>query len=199
MYESFYKLSDMYTHGYGTPVNRLAARNMIEFIYPENLRRFLRGDVGCKFADLALRKGGLCRYGVLDEDEYYYYTLADYAIRRRMEQSDYYGDSVVFANIQRELRRVRSDRPLLKGRTIRDEEPSLLYEALDGYTCKIGIRRTKQGLSIRAERLPDPKGGLERFFVCFPEHGYCRLEKDVTVTALGGEMEDWPEKSAATH
>ncbi len=191
VYESIYKLSDMYAYGYGTPVNHLAARSMIQSVYPENLHLILKEDYRSKFADLALRKGNLCRDGIQSGDEYYYYTLADFAIRKRMEAADYHGDSAVYGIIQRELRRIRADRPLCRKKTIYDQTPALLQRALAGYACRFRIRKTGQGLSFHAERIQRSSEKPEKFFVCFPDYGYCRLEDRITVTAVSGQIDAW--------
>lgn len=183
-YESIYKLSDMYLHGYGTPVNKLAARNLIEFIWKDNVDCIEEGKFDSKFADVALRKGNLCRDGVIKEDEYVYYTLADFAMRKRLPLG-WYGDTSVYMGIQKELRRIREKRPLKKERKIIEDFPQELNRALFEHSCMITFTKSKNEITITAKRLENPREEyVTKFFVCHPDHQYCDLVDTVKETTL---------------
>jgi len=188
VYESMYKLADMYLYGYGTEINTRAAENLITLLWRENLKHIEGGDFGCKFADVALRLGKLCKEGIIDDDAYYYYTLADYALHKRMSYKQF-GDNKVYAVIQRELERIRKTRPLEKARTLFNPLPSFFFEALkDDYACLFSFRQVKDGINISAKRLPKAnEDEAPRFFICLPEQGYCELADSVSLTALSGE------------
>ena len=120
-FESTYKLADMLAHGYGVVKNEESANHLYWSVYKKNLKRFIKGD-DCKFADTALRMGNVYRCGIGVEADpemaYSYYLQADYAIRKRMDDNNQYGDNVVFEKIQKaldEIRKVYCD----KGRTVK--------------------------------------------------------------------------------
>lgn len=54
--------------------------------------------------------GGLCENGLyLKKDydmAYYFYSIADYAIKNRMKVMDFYGDKTVKSNIDRSMERI---------------------------------------------------------------------------------------------
>ena len=109
-YESRYKLSDMFLHGYGAPQSADIARNIVAGLYQENRKYIMDGIMDCKFADIALRMGSLAEKDEDDDDRldeaYYYYLQADFAIRMRMKACDWYGDAKVAAGIREGLARV---------------------------------------------------------------------------------------------
>lgn len=58
---------------------------------------------------------------------------------------------------------------------------------------------SKKGLVIRVKRLCEDTGrGAERFFLCFPAYGACRLVSQCAETALAGEVVGEAPESAFT-
>lgn len=55
LYESTYKLGDMFFHGLSVAKNTDIAYSLYKTVYDENMDRFVSGDTRCKFADTALR------------------------------------------------------------------------------------------------------------------------------------------------
>lgn len=108
VYEANYKIADMYKNGYAGIKSEETAERIIDRLYDENIKYIANGEFDCKFADIALRKGDLCRddEDICDSDfdeTLYCYMQADFAIRMRMKCADYYGDSKVCATIQKAL------------------------------------------------------------------------------------------------
>ena len=189
IFESMYKLSDMYKHGYYVEKNTKATETLVRMVYDKALLRIENEEFEGKFADAALRMGNLCRDGINeDEDEYYYYTLADFAIKKRLEFHQY-GDGKVASGIQKELDRIRQDRPLKKGITISGDPVFNTFASMfRGCTCKVKVTTVKEGLRIVVERiLPDSLEFVEErtqcIFECYPEYGYCQLAKRIAFTA----------------
>lgn len=195
IYESMYKLSDMYIHGYGTAKNTRAAVSLIDMIYEDNINQILKEHYECKFADVALRKGNLCRDGISTGDAYYYYTIADFAIRKRAAY-DHYGDSKVFMGIQKELARIREERPLKKPKVISTADiPVIVSELFNKHSCQVTVKPVKDGLSIKVKRLPHPsEKKTEKIFDCLPDYGYCRLTDEKSFKAVKGVSVDISEK-----
>lgn len=197
LYESMYKLSDMYAHGYGVTKNTRAAMTLVNMVYTENLLLIKKGRFDCQFADAALRMGNLCRDGILHEDEYYYYTLADFAIRKRLAY-DHYGDPHVFSSIQKELARIRENRPLKKVSTITSSyAPGVFENLFNKHSCIVTLQPVKNGIKITAKRLPKPgRDNAKSVFECYPEYGYCSLINKASMTVFGPELPPLNEKQS---
>ncbi len=190
IFESMYKLSDMYKNGYYVEKNTKATETLVRMVYDKALLRIKNEEFEGKFADAALRMGNLCRDGIIEnEDEYYYYTLADFAIKKRLEFHQY-GDEKVAAGIQKELDRIRQDRPIKKGITISGDQVFDTFTSMfRDCTCKVKATTVKEGLRIVIERiLPDSleveDDRTQCILECYPEYGYCQLAKRITFTAM---------------
>ncbi len=199
--ESIYKLADMYFHGYYVPKNLDAARTLVNRVYDENLELIKTGLFGCKFADAALRMGNLSRDADDDgegafKDEYYYYTLADFAIRKRLPYN-HYGDSNVFMNIQDEINKIRGERPLRKLEPQTSfVPPDVFYDMFQDSACRVTIDPLKKGIRITVKRLPH--GGsrnVKREFECYPAYGYCKLVDEISLTAEGPRVREIEKKT----
>ncbi len=108
LYESIYKQADMFSNGYAVVKNKEIALNIISGLYSENIKYLLSGKFNTKVADIALR------YGLLEEEvnkslkeAYCYYLQAKYAIERRMDIIDYYGDKVVESKINQKINEIK--------------------------------------------------------------------------------------------
>ena len=115
IYESQYKLADMFLTGNGCIKSASAGASLILSMYSENRDFFCNRNYECKFADVALRVGGLFEngYGVEKDAElaYQYYLEAKCAIEKRIEFESHYGDKKVLSKIEEALERVKSQLP----------------------------------------------------------------------------------------
>ena len=114
-YESRYKLADMLVDGKGVPKNVEAAAILVKSLYKENRDLLEEGKADCKFADVALRLGGLHERGDGVEEDlkaaYALYLQASYAIKERMKVVDFIGDKSVAEHIEEALGRARAKLP----------------------------------------------------------------------------------------
>lgn len=202
--EAMYKLGDMYFNGYGTEKSREAAYNLYGQIYDDQKKAFCYGDTYCKFADAALRMGNLRirdykeQVEAGDEDDvnpflimdaYEYYLQADYAIKLRVKNHDYYGDNVVYNAIQKSIAEAKQ---LLDENNLKYDKASLTCEDAYGFRyLTAGGRRVKVDVSemandkfkfkgtrlVRADEYVAPKS-----LITVTECGYCTLAYDVTYT-----------------
>jgi len=112
IYESMYKVADMFISGKGCIKSPSAGAKIITSMYSDNRDAFCDEAFEGKFADVALRVGGLYEKGIgMDEDiceAYAFYKEALYAINKRINLYDFYGDSKVKKNIVEALERVKS-------------------------------------------------------------------------------------------
>ncbi len=119
IYESQYKIADMYRNGYGVVKSPETANCIIRQLYDENTGYILTGNFESKYADIALRMVDTYKYDdYSDLDEMLSYcTKAEFAIRMRMSVTDYYGDSKVCASIKKRLEEIKNElnfKPLKK-------------------------------------------------------------------------------------
>ena len=190
IYESMYKLSDMYLHGYGTAKNLYAAQIQLRMVFEKSYDSIRSSEFDCEFADVALRLGNLCRDGIIeDESAEAYYQMADFAIKKRAKFNRY-GDSKVACAIAGELARIREGQPVKKRTTLRDfDAVDIVSRLFDNYTCEVTIKPVKQGISFKVKRMPHPHcDEAEGEFDLLPEYGYCDVVSSVTFTAVGAEL-----------
>ena len=178
VYESRYKLSDMFRHGYGVKKNEKIAASIIFELYSENRKHILEGRTDCKFADVALRMGNLYRDGVGCEPDpdlaYGHYLEADFAIKERMRDCDYYGDASVAAGIGQAIGEILPETVYKKPRrsVYYGSLEWLLKSAFDLHRrVEAKIKKQKDGQYVFRFRIL-PKKGEEyppKFFVTEPE------------------------------
>ncbi len=195
-YESTYKLADMFAHGYGVVKNGETANHLYWGVYEQNIKRFIKEDYECKFADAALRMGNCFRKEIGApkdlETAYYYYLQADYAIRKRTAVANFYGDIVVFNAARKMLEEVRKEYTK-KGRTVLFDHPWWTEWALIEYRrCRLKISELKDGaLSLTAspmKRFDEEKAPL--MLVTIPKADYCELRNKITIrTAKNSSFE----------
>ena len=186
-FESTYKLADMFAHGYGVVKDGKTANHLYWSVYSQNLKRFIKEDYECKFADAALRMGNCFRYGYGAEVDlrtaYYYYLQADLAIRKRTEVANHYGDTVVFNGVQRALEEVRQEYTE-KGRTEYFVNPIWLnWTLIKHRRCKMKIRELKEGALLLTaspmKRRDENKAPL--MLIAIPKADYCELKDKITI------------------
>lgn len=186
-YESTYKLADMFAHGYGVVKNVHIAYSLYVDVYEENYGHFVKGDVGCKFADAALRIGNCFRDGIAVNADmgsaYHFYLQADYAIRLRMKESNYYGDNVVFERIQKAMAEVR-EKYTDRHRSVKFAPPVWEKWVLIAHRCcKLRIKELKEGayaLDFTPMKRKDDEGGI-KMLITIPPADYCELRTKLRI------------------
>ena len=113
IYESTYKLGDMFRAGKGVAADIRTAIRLYLTVYSDTQEQYKNGHYDCKHADICLRIGSCFLYGdglMKDVDEAYKYLCeAEEAIYKRMEVCNSYGDQTVLEKIQDALREARSE------------------------------------------------------------------------------------------
>lgn len=198
-FESVYKLSDMFYHGYGTPVNVNIARRLVEFFYKDNLTRFLEGDCECNFADLALRYGNFLRDDNELHDAAAHYLMAQHSLKKRLPFA-HYGDENVMMSIQRELAKLDDVYPVDKSKSLVSPQPFVTNLAMDSAICKVTFAKAKNGVKITAERLPAPgKNVVRRFFIISVGHRFCEAVEKASEIAEGVSLVWTADKGGEFH
>ena len=193
VYEAKYKIADMYKNGYGVVKSPETSDNIIRELYYENLKYICDGEFDCKFADVALRMGSL-----FEEEEHtsyaealYYYLQADFAIRKRMETGDCYGDEKVCRAISEALDRVRAAIGAEPKKSCRLYSLKELFEyelenrgKIDLVIKKSGENRYKMIFSAH-RKSGEEKG--KKLFITLPEIEFCDLVDKLTVSYRSSE------------
>ena len=184
-FESTYKLADMLAHGYGVVKDEHSANHLYWKVYKQNLKRFIKGD-DCKFADAALRMGNVYRYGIGVEPNaeaaYFYYLQADYAIRKRIDLN-FYGDTVVFKNIQKALEETRKEF-VDKGRTVKFFTPGWTkWTLIKHRRCRLNIKELNKGvLALDATPLKRrDEEAVPQMLITVPRADYCELKRTIRI------------------
>lgn len=186
IYESMYKLADMFISGKGCIKSPSAGAKIITSMYSENKDTFCEKIFDGKFADVALRVGSIYEKGIGREQDYgeayAFYKEALYAINKRIEQYDFYGDSKVKRNIEESLERVKAQLPddyFRKSITI--ETPGPMGELLgNSIGLDISLSSDKGIYTLTAKGLGnEDASGLS--LVSIPQLDVCTLSDTVTV------------------
>ncbi|MBQ7265010.1 MAG: sel1 repeat family protein [Firmicutes bacterium] len=198
IYESRYKLADMFVHGYGVVKNIDIAYSLIRELYHENLSYILNGIFDCKFADIALRLGDYVEKGYHSEyidydDAYKYFLQADFAIKQRL-QYNYYGDPSVAERIKQRLN------DMLKSEKVSKPQKTSyidIYELLKHYMQKyrklqLNIKPKKNGdikLAIRLVASFDEKYP-PKLFITDTDTGFCGMLETLNITVKNGYIKE---------
>ena len=190
VFESMYKLSDMFSKGLGVPKNLMASARIITGMYDENLEIFCNEGFSGKFADVALRLGGLYEKGAgLDMDPekaYYYYLQASYAIDRRIRDYSCYGDEKVKQSIAQALERAEAKLGENYHTGSRSYEAPAPFGIMLSESSGMDVELFKKGRKhyLRATRLAG-EDCLKKVLITIPEAGYCSLVNDFTLYIKG--------------
>lgn len=183
--EAIYKMADLYAYGNGCLQSEVAAMHLLSKLYEEQLPLFCQGN-SIKFADIALRMGKLYEDGIgtfpNPAQAYYYYLQADYAIRQRQHDYDFYGDAKVCIRIQNALKRLRAKIEIKSGNKAGVFLSDILQHVLS--TCDAielsFVKKDNGALKIKVRPLDKiQKDKQSKIFVTIPEYAYCNLQDEI--------------------
>ena len=205
VYESMYKLADMYETGKGVIKSPATARNLITFVYDQSRTDFVAGeDNRTKFADAALRMGKIFEYGInADADvelAYMFYLEARCAIEKRVEEEGFFGDNKVHDNIEKALKRIKEKLPKGYFDGAAELRISFIQQLLEGnnvaelcYT-PLPMERCKVKLELVEAEYP-----YNNVLLTIPELDYCDRVKELAfVTDLPLPLREDNENEEAT-
>lgn len=198
VFESMYKTADMYIAGKGVPKSEKAGASIILGMYEDNKDIFCNEEPGCKFADVALRVGGLYERGCGVEQDYelayYYYYEALYAITLRMEELDYYGDQKVYDSIVGSIKRVEAELPEdYFGISLSLPVPYLLGKLLSqSVGLDLELRKEKRDYYLVAQRYASEDLG-KNVLINIPNVSYCLLTNSLKLKLKGFDDSEYVE------
>lgn len=190
VYESAYKLADMYLTGKGVPGSPFSALNLVSWVYRENLKHLIKGDYRCKFADAALRMATYAQQGIGgdadSEDALKYINAANFAIAKRMESAEFFGDEKVAEAIRRKYDELMKEENIEDdGKWLFEDEATPLQEFFTGkYNHRVSLKKEKNSVKIIVGRMELPgEKAMDRVLLNYPFFKYCGLLKSVTLHA----------------
>lgn len=193
--ESRYKLADLYLEGHGTVKSPETASHLIHEMYRQSLEDIRHGRFCSAFADVAVRQGDLIRTGQdssvtvpSPDGAYYYYLQAQFAIRMRRLEADFYGDDEVADRIRRSASEVLPLSSYRKktGRVRIHSLQYLLQYALKRHHFLQMSWKNEPGGAKKIQLKVMPYDGEKyppKIFLTVPEAHYCGLAESVVVTA----------------
>lgn len=198
VFESVYKLADMFIGGKGVPKSEKAGAKLILGIYEDNYDFFCNEVFDGKFADVALRVGGLYEQGIGVVQDYeealYYYNEAKYAISKRREVTDFFGDEKVSKSIEESYERVKAKLAddYFKEKIFFDA-PAVIGVMLSNSTAlDVEIIREGNDYYIKAERYASEE--MNKYMLLnLPECKYCELTNVVKVKLKDPTIVDFDE------
>ena len=198
VFESIYKLADMYRNGYGVPKSAETAFRLVSMYYDEIDSQFRNGSGDGPYADVALRMGSMYLHGQgvgqNPEAALIFLLQARYAIKRRMAVGNNYGDNVVAANIQKCLAEAKNQVPQNKntGKIIVPDFWPVQKLMMDNYRITWKARQLKDGnWQATFRRIPWPsEESPAKIFLTVPSVSFCDLTDTVKghVKPAGGQM-----------
>ena len=208
MIESRYKIADMFRGGYGVPKNERIANRLINELYAENLPLMMDQVWDCKFADIALRLGLIHRDGTGTEKmplaALFFLLQARFAIRRRREAAQYYGDEEVEKNIERALESVlppgldEKHLPAQAPRTPREAVSLIPLRQEDYFEMKIRLKeKDPQAVTVCRKSERDPKHSLP-MFLTLPEALWCGVTDKLQFTAANLKLQGGERSAGGT-
>ncbi len=193
IYEAEYKVADMYKNGYYVPKCIETAKGIVAGLYDRNLEFIQCGQFNCKFADIALRMGGFFE----NEDDDFdgnsammlkYYYEASFAIRMRMIETDYYGDTKVFDAIEKALGDAKKSinfEPVSKIK-FRSIEHLFFNYLSQGNILEVSVKELSGGdykITFKPTGISEI-GYPNRLFITIPELDMCGLYDSFSVTMI---------------
>lgn len=186
IYESRYKLADMFLGGKGCIQSKSAGAHLITSMYWENREYFCDKHYECKFADVALRMGGLFERGDGVPQNfaraYFHYMEARCAIRKRLAHHDIFGDDKVENGILESLERVKKSLP----KEFFTEEPTFDHPSIIGELMRrsAGMEIILSGMPgnyfLSAETYPNERASGCTILIV-PGKDFCELVSSVTL------------------
>lgn len=191
VFEAEYKLCDMMMNGYGLPKSIRTAAKTLDRLYGETRDLFEREQFDCRFADVALRVGNMYAEGIgFDKDPENALSLllqANFALQKRMENIDMYGDRTVKEHIDESLKKARSQMPSDYFKTCLDFDHPVLIGALLQASNGIDVMFIeKDGADyIIAKRVPKDERDEKKYLFCVPEIDTCALADSAVMKIQG--------------
>lgn len=187
--ESKYKLADMFIKGQYVAKNVPLGKHIIEKLYSESRYHYELGEPDTNFADIALRMGNL----QLEEKgselykifAYKYYLQAEFALKHRMKNRDFWGDRTVEKNIAEAIAKVKDVVKHYKA-TYKAQLPFNIFDLINarGYCMyELHYKRLKNN-RIKLNVTRKSRGeDIEESIITYPQFACCEMNHETSVIA----------------
>ena len=194
--EAEYKIADMYQNGYGVQKCLNTAKDIVKCLYNTLLYKIKDGRVGSDFADVALRMSRFCAGDCFDENWDYYALLkycyqAEFAIRLRRKEFNYYGDDAVQKNIFAALESAKS-RSEFKPETKITCDIKEFFNSFISGELPLDIKPQKMAYGKYKLKISSHKKAnshSKRLFVTIPELDVCGFYDSITVMLVSSPID----------
>lgn len=161
--ESMYKIADMFLSGKGCIKSPGTSAHIVHKLYDDCRPRFCHGE-DANFADVALRWAAYFQRMERYTEAFYHYLEADYAIKKRLKKSDFFGNKKVQEGITRSIQEVREhiESDYFKGEIVTrnpfwlfdmidiDSQAKFTIENIEGNRYKLTVEKRKKDHSGKA-------------------------------------------------
>lgn len=180
IYESIYKLSDMYLNGYGGIKSRECARKLLTDIYDELFNKFVCGNYSCEFADVALRLGKIIMNDDFEGFPLYHIALPYlYEARFALSLRNKFGDESVRERLENTISE-------LKEKMNFAVEEGLEIHSLDNVICHNNnnpmiatITKADDGIYNIIIKRTEYDERTPKLLICLPELEVCGLFSEI--------------------
>ena len=180
IYESIYKLSDMYLNGYGGIKSRECARKLLTDIYDELFNKFVCGNYSCEFGDVALRLGKIIMNDDFEGFPLYHIALPYlYEARFALSLRNKFGDESVRERLENTISE-------LKEKMNFAVEEGLEIHSLDNVICHNNnnpmiatITKADDGIYNIIIKRKEYDERTPKLLICLPELELCGLFSEI--------------------
>lgn len=188
-YESVYKMSDMFFHGYGVPRSEKLAEQILWRIYPKHIKLLVDGKFDNRFPDIAYRLGNIWRKQGSYDAAVDMYIQAQYGIRKRIETIDQYGDHSVAKRIDEALAETipQSEMAVKRSTVLQAELEFILNMAMNGWrqmTMQVQ-KRGEEKYVVTFKLIPSEEGVMDEMYILLPGMHYCGHRKELQIQIEG--------------
>ncbi|MDO4378190.1 MAG: hypothetical protein Q4C64_03440 [Erysipelotrichia bacterium] len=187
IYESVYHQADMFYYGRGVTENKVQAISTYFNLYEENKKIFSDEFFDCKFADIALRLGTvfMSKNDPNYEIAYFYLLQAEFAIKKRREIANFYGDDRVEEKIIQAITNCRKKLGLKSQMKLVQPTPIYIRDLFDNNNrIRLRLRQLKNNrLKMEFETIADSDGKADKHLFTFVPFNKCLLSDKIVIYA----------------
>ena len=185
IYESIYKLSDMYRLGLGGIKSLALAKDLVFGIYNELYNLFICENFDCNFADVAIRLGNIAMEETYEGIPTYdvalgYFTEAKYALSKRNK----FGDGSVKNRLEKSIIEVKEKMhfELLDEMEIQSLDYFLWKNRNRDMIATVSkVANNTYNINVKINKEKNPKSN--KLFVCYHDINVCGLFEEINFTA----------------
>ncbi len=187
IYESACHQADMFYYGRGVTENKMQAISTYFNLYEENKEIFSDEYFDCKFADIALRLGTvfMSKNDPNYEIAYFYLLQAEFAIKKRRETANFYGDDKVEDKIIQAITNCRKKVDMKPQKKLIQSTPIYIKDLFgNNNRLRLHLKQLKNNrLKMEFETIADSEGKADKHLFTFVPFDKCLLSDKMVIYA----------------